>query len=325
MPSPPEPAPGSPPPAPAADAAPGRAPEIRALPIQAAPRSRRRRWLRRGTLLIALPGILFGLSRLHACASVGPRSPAEQIAALSRQTVPAAGDLPEMSYLRGGDPSLPRVLYIHGTPGNAHGWADFLVDPVPGLESVAVDRPGFGESGPKGAVPGFKQQSDAIARLLEVRNGRGTILVGHSLGGPIAAWIAAEHPDKVAGLIIVAGSLDPKLEEPGIMQRIATTGLARAFMPRAIDNSMGELDAAMSQTKLLAPLLSRITCPVIVIHGTTDALVPYANVAYIERMMTGARSLSVVTLKGQGHFVTWETPEVIREAVMTVQEGNSPD
>jgi pimeloyl-ACP methyl ester carboxylesterase len=52
-----------------------------------------------------------------------------------------------------------------------------------------------------------------------------------------------------------------------------------------------------------------------VIHGTTDELVPYDNVKYIQKMFTHAASVQVFTIEKQGHFVPWERPDLIREAV----------
>lgn len=258
----------------------------------------------------------------------GPKASKEQIAAIPRAElaerpgIDASSNVPALSYLRSGDPQSPRVIYIHGTPGSADGWADFLVSPIPGLEAVAVDRLGFGKSGPHDGrgEPSFAMQAKAVEPLLVQRQGRWPILVGHSLGGPIAAWIAGANPDKVGGLVIVAGSLDPAQEKPGLGQRIATTALVRAILPRALDNSMGELDNAKTQTQLLAPLLAKITCPIIIIHGTTDALVPYDNVAYMQSMFTSAQSVKLVTLEKQGHFVPWERPDVIRDAVQELRE-----
>jgi pimeloyl-ACP methyl ester carboxylesterase len=251
----------------------------------------------------------------------GPKSTPQQVAALKRDNVAANAGVPMLSYLHAGSETDPRVIYIHGTPGEADGWADFLVDPVPGLEAVAVDRPGFGESGARdGSATDFEMQARAIAPLLVERQGKWPIVVGHSLGGPIAARLAAMYPDRVGGLVIVAGSLDPEQEKPGIGQEIATTGFVRFFLPQTLDNSMGELSAAKKQTQLLAPELKNVTCPVIVIHGTTDELVPYDNVAYIRKMLVNAGSLQVVTLEGQGHFIPWERPDTIRQAVKDLAE-----
>ncbi len=252
----------------------------------------------------------------------GPKASAQQISGLPRAAIQADESAAVLSYLHAGDSNKQRVIYIHGTPGSADGWADFLVSPVPGFEAIAVDRLGFGESGARvGGVESFEQQAAAIAPLLVEREGKWPILVGHSLGGPIASRLAAMYPERVAGLIIVAGSLDPAQEKPGLAQSIGTTGFARFFMPQVIDNSMGELDAAEAQTKLLGPELGKVTCPIVIIHGSADELVPFANVAYMEEMFIGARSVRTVRLDKQGHFVPWERPDIIRDAVSSFESA----
>ena len=77
-------------------------------------------------------------------------------------------------------------------------YSDYMHDPVEGFETVAVDRLGYGESRPKKAVVSFEEQAAAIAPLLEERRGHWPVVVGHSLGGPIAARLAADNPGKVS-------------------------------------------------------------------------------------------------------------------------------
>lgn len=287
--------------------------------------SRVRRHPRVSAVALLVLGLGVWIVTAQSCSMPGPKSTREQIAALERDHIRATERDPSLSFLRAGDASAPRVIYIHGTPGSAEGWADFLTDPVPGLEAISVDRLGFGKSdGRSGGVDSFEAQARAIAPLLVQRRGHWPILVGHSLGGPIAARLAALHPDRVGGLVLVAGSLDPAQERPGLGQRIATTDLVRFFLPQVLDNSMGELAAAKHQTELLGPELSNISCPVIVIHGTTDELVPYDNVAYIRSMLVNARSLDIVTLPRQGHFIPWERADTIREAVLRLKPGTNP-
>lgn len=260
-------------------------------------------------------GLLVGVVTVVAlkasgCAGVGPKASKEQINQLKRTT---AGET--LSYLHGGDEVDPRVIYVHGTPGDGTGFADFLVTPVTGLHAISIDRPGFGQSGSGGAMVSFEEQAWPIEPLLVRRNGRWPVLMGHSLGGPIVARVAADYPDKVAGIVIVAGSLDPELEKIGTMQSVAQTGFVRFFLPRALDNGLMELKDAKQQTTDLATVLERVRCPVIIIHGTVDKLVPFGNVAYMKRTLTRAASVEVVELEGQGHFIPWQRPEEIRHAV----------
>lgn len=290
---------------------------------------RLRTWLRRRWYFVLATLGIFGIGMSQSCSVPGPRASKGEIGALTRDRLPPRQNdgltIPAVSFLRAGDPARPRVIYIHGTPGDSTAWADFLVEPEPGFESVAIDRPGFGKSGPDdgSGEPRQEMQARAIEPLLVQRDGRWPILVGHSLGGPIAARVAAMYPDRVSGLVIVAGSLDPAEENPGLGQRIASTSLVRAIMPRALDNAMGELSAAKDETTLLAPLLAGITCPTIVIHGDKDKLVPVSNAEYAKRMLTGTRSVRVEILHGRGHFVPWQRPDAIRSAIGELGSGDA--
>ena len=241
----------------------------------------------------------------------------------------AAGALPGrvIRYLRAGAAESPRVIYIHGTPGDAEGWMRYLEHPVPGFEAWAIDRPGFGGSSlarqgaageqsiEKDAVTAFAQQAAAIEPLLVKQGGRWPVLVGHSLGGPIACRVAAEHPDMVGGLVILAGSLDPEQEKLAWYNDLADWAVLSWMLDRSIRIANHEVLAAKAETELLRPLLKNIRCPVVVVHGRKDDLVPFANVAYMQRELTGAASLRVIDLPEANHFLPWAQERTVREAV----------
>lgn len=227
------------------------------------------------------------------------------------KTIAATG----LGYAVSGDAAGRRVICIHGTPGSHRVWEKLLRAPLPDTEIVAVDRLGFGRSG-KNAVTGYQEQAAAIAPLLESRNGRKTIIVGHSLGGPIAARLAAMYPEQVGGLIIVAGSLDPELEKLHILQRVFVHPVLRRLWPHPLGNTALELLAARHENQKLQPELSKITCPVTVIHGTADRLVPYANTVYAKRHMPRA---ALVTLSGRSHFIPQLHAGHIRNAIMAMR------
>ena len=214
-----------------------------------------------------------------------------------------------------GDPTGQRVIYIHGAPGSADNWGSFLTEPMEDLEHVAIDRPGFGESSHTGAVPSLAEQAAAIKPLLVERNGRWPILVGHSLGGPIAAQAAAEYPDRVGGIIIIAGALDPDLEKVLFIQRIGDIPLLDLLVPQPLRYANRELIPLEGELRKLGKRLDEITCPIVIIHGTMDSLVPYKNVAYMQEAFAGNDHVEVITLDGEDHFTIWTSPEQVREAI----------
>lgn len=248
----------------------------------------------------------------------GPGYSEAELARITRLSVavPELGVLAErrLSYLLSGDPRGVRVIYIHGTPGSATDLAHFVLDPVPGTESVAVDRLGFGESDPR-AVASFAAQARAIASLLEDRGAGRTILVGHSLGGPIAARLAADYPERVGGLVIVSGSLDPSLEKPRWFNHAAALPVVNPLLARPWRNSNVELMAAPAQTRELDRVLERVSAPTVVIHGERDSLVPVGNASYMRRKLSHLELIEIRRLPGEGHFVPWSRPDVIRAAV----------
>ncbi len=274
---------------------------------------------------------------LPSCGPVIVADKATNLAAMREQITFEHTPGRTLSYLRSGDDTLPRLIYIHGTPGDATEWASYLTDPVPGFETIAIDRLGFGQSTTtledadgfnpgtrkpiKRAIVAFEEQAASIAPLLIERHGKRPIILGHSLGGPIAARLAAMYPDRVGGLVILAGSLDPALEELKWYNHLADWAPVSWLLDPALRISNHEILAAKEQTTLLAPVLSNITCPVVVIQGMLDELVPKDNADYIERTFVNAASMRVIRLPKAGHFLPWEHEPEVRAAIQAVAES----
>jgi pimeloyl-ACP methyl ester carboxylesterase len=153
---------------------------------------------------------VIALVLLGACSRGEDPALAAAKARLARSSYEAPALGLRVSFLHAGESDGRTIVFVHGTPGSAEGWADYLVGVPKGLRYVAVDRPGFGQSWPGTAVTSLQDQAQALVPLL--RTDRPPILVGHSLGAPIIALLAAGHPDQVGGLILLAGALDPARE-----------------------------------------------------------------------------------------------------------------
>ena len=101
------------------------------------------------------------------------------------------------------------IILVHGTPGSASAWERYLEHPVANARMIAIDRLGFGRSAKGGVERSIGEHARCLEPLLGEPGEPPAILVGHSLGGPIVAWAAAEFPERVAGIVIIAGALDP--------------------------------------------------------------------------------------------------------------------
>ena len=205
---------------------------------------------------------------------------------------------------------------MHGTPGSWDNFSAYIEDPPPGLELVALDRPGFGSSEPSHAVPALTDQVAAIEPLLVERDGRWPVLVGHSLGGPIIVRAAVEHPDRVGGLVVLAGNMDPELEDLRWYNHVGA--FISPFLSRNLRNSNDELGPQRAELELLAPLLDQVRCPVLIVHGLDDDLVPFENAEYLWDALENAARVELKPLEGENHVFLWTRPEVVRAAIEKV-------
>jgi pimeloyl-ACP methyl ester carboxylesterase len=253
------------------------------------------------------------------CAPPGPRMNESATGALRSRIAVSMPVGTDVSVLRAGDSSAPRLILVHGTPGSASSWADYLLSPPAGMDVLALDRPGFGESGPEGAMPALAEQAAAVLALLPT-DGRPVVLLGHSLGGPVVARVAADHPERVRGLVLLAASLDPALEHIHPMQHVGAWAPVRYLLPRVIRNANAELMALKPELEALAAVLPRITAKVVIVHGTKDDLVPVANVAFMQAHLTGARCVKTLLLEGRNHFLPWNSEAEVREAIRLALE-----
>jgi len=218
------------------------------------------------------------------------------------------------------DDDGPPIVYVHGTPGDATSWNRYLHEPVGGSLSIAVDRLGFHKSENGGAFTSFADQAAALQPVLGDRERAAPILVGHSLGGPIIASAAADYPGRVAALVIVAGSLDPALEKLQWYNHAMRSPLVSIWFPKAATYSNEEVIAARRETEALAERLKLVTCPVVIVHGTADSLVPFENVAFMEKQFINASTVEVMTLPDADHFIIWTDAYKIRAAIERARE-----
>lgn len=147
-----------------------------------------------------------------------------------------------------GPVGAPVAFMLHGLPGSAEDWDRLGEALASTFHVVAIDRPGYGGSGPSTlSVPA---QVDLYAELL-VSLPRGplpALVLGHSYGAVPAAELAARHGSLVGGLVLLAPALreeradrEPPPGAEAIMRMLDRPRVA-AFLQATI---LGEVGRAM--------------------------------------------------------------------------------
>ncbi len=103
----------------------------------------------------------------------------------------------------GSGTALPVVL-LHSLAGNSTHWAKQLEHLRRARRAVALDLRGHGRSEqPRNgdySIAGMAGDVGAVADTLGIER---FVLIGHSMGGGVALRYAGQHPERVAGLVLV--------------------------------------------------------------------------------------------------------------------------
>jgi acylglycerol lipase len=238
-------------------------------------------------------------------------------------------------------PARPKslVVVVHGLKDHG-GRYDALAEGLnaAGVTVVAFDLRGHGRSaGDRAWVTRFAQfDSDLAAELRAAREtcpGVPLVLLGHSMGGAIAARFALDHPDLLRGLVLSAPALRPPLTAPpgaaGIVRLLSVVAPhARVFRPDipgfsrvpAVLAAMGVdplIDPRPVPARTAAELLRtmvtvrddapRLQMPLLVFAGTADRVTdPAGGREFVERSHSTRRQFRSVP---DAFHDLWHEPE----------------
>jgi pyruvate dehydrogenase E2 component (dihydrolipoamide acetyltransferase) len=246
-----------------------------------------------------------------------------------------------LHYLHTGPTTLPDVLpvldrgtpilLVHGGGRNAGDWKRQLAGLGDRHSVVALDLPAHGRSTGIEALPTIEDYARVVEAFARVLLRRKAILVGWSMGFSIALSLAARHPDRWAGLVLMAG-LPYWRPEPGFLEPLHDVVRGRLpqqfntlmFSPATSMDVMREVwmeqvktDPRVLYGDFLAgglfdgrPLLPRVRTPTLVIHGADDKLVSLEQAQATAGAIAGAR---LEVIPAAGHVPQVEQAERFNE------------
>lgn len=241
------------------------------------------------------------------------------------------------------------VLFIHGLGSSADRWLD-IPDALSmvGLHTIAMDLPGFGLSDKPGdmdyTIGEFvRLVADFIPQVGMAKekesSANKTTVVGHSLGGYIAAQLAVDHPELVDGLVLIntSGMLEgptPLLQHYHDAAMSPTRESVRAIFQQLVADPIRVADALVDgfiyrttqpgakhafksafdnsvYNQIGAGRLKQIDgrkIPTLIIWGRHDNLIPLVYSKIFQEAIEGSR---IEIVEDAGHAPFAEKPAIV--------------
>lgn len=234
------------------------------------------------------------------------------------------------------------VVLLHGLGANRSVWRKAVPALSRTRDVIAVDLLGFGDS-PRPEGPfALTTMSDAVIGLLDRLELDSVDLVGNSLGGWLAMFLAIEHPDRVRKLVAVgpaflfglpealsakalAAGAGPKDMESmrAYLKRVRRDGdtLSEDVVRGYLDDRLAARDEASIRAvarsikegeNLLTGRLQNLQAPALVVHGRHDGVVP---LALSDRVASEIEGSKLIVLEESAHWPQLEEPEVFVRVV----------
>lgn len=244
------------------------------------------------------------------------------------------------------------VLISHGL-GEHSGRYKHLIRFLRGhhISFYAIDHKGHGKSGGKrGHTESFMDYIDDLKQFKDTVidkevHGSPVVLLGHSMGGLIAAKYALTYPNTIDALILSAPAFFPGRPIPAL--QITAAKILAALMPRATQsNKLNPEDLATDAETVDAyikdPLVhdrisfkwfveflatadiclkqaNQLTMPLLAIHGKNDRMVDIKGSETVYQK-AGSRDKQLILFDGLRHETMNEIPEERKKVLETVSE-----
>jgi 2-hydroxymuconate-semialdehyde hydrolase len=228
------------------------------------------------------------------------------------------------------------ILLLHGTGRSVADWQEGLAERLAQTHRViGIDYYGHGLSDRghrwRYGISLWAQQAVDVLDALEIER---VTVVGHSVGGCVAAIFTADHPERVDRAVFIGHgiAMDPIQIVPlipgiGEMRMARTAIFSDVFSPQHEHRLMAAYSIRDTRAALLTFLRRQYTIdglrlvtgtyedirrPVLQVHGAEDASIPIAAGRNLSSRIDDVRFMAVA---GVGHDVHIEAPVKLAEAI----------
>lgn len=187
--------------------------------------------------------------------------------------------------------SSPVILLLHGWGQNSSHWLPLVDRLDPRFRYFLLDLPGFGSTASLPGTPSLPEYAAFVLDFIAKKQLKSVILFGHSFGGQLAVYLAANHPEMFSHLILLSPSAVRRTGMPVRLKSSLLHSLKSLFiffpsiLRRPLYRLLVSSDYAATSsanrqvfTRIikedLTSLLPQIPHPVYILWGDNDTAIP---------------------------------------------------
>lgn len=147
-----------------------------------------------------------------------------------------------LSHRMHGNRKNPAVLMLHGFLGRKEDWGEAATVLSDAYYVVTVDLPGHGRSvaGIGDEFYSMSGSAQAVVELLDQSSVDRCGIIGYSMGGRLALYLAAQHPDRFGCAVIESASPGLKTDEERQSRRLSDNALAGQLLSRDLGQFLSD-------------------------------------------------------------------------------------
>ncbi len=239
---------------------------------------------------------------------------------------------------RGGSGKM--LIFLHGAAGFP-GWTPFFEQLAAKCDVLAPEHPGFGASDSPASIRNIADVAMYYLDLLDSLDARDVHLVGHSLGGWIAAEVAVRNCSRIASLSLIAPA---GLRVKGVpmgdnfiwspRETAENLFYDRSFTEAMLARTLSEAEVEIQLTnRLMAAKLGweprwfnpalegwlhRVQAPTLILWGKDDKLFPSR---YADAWANSLPDATVDIIPQCGHLPLVEKADVAAQKILAFVDG----
>ncbi len=244
------------------------------------------------------------------------------------------------------------VLLLPGFTCTAEVWQDIETTLTPNHELHLMTFAGFGDTTPI-SFPWLPQIKEALLTYVEENKLHKPVIIGHSMGGTLALWLAADHPDVFSKVIVVDGLpamgalMMPNYDSEKIAYETPYNKQMLEMDTTAFKNMATQMAGSMTLNKAKVPQLtewilqadretyvygytdllkldlredlSNITIPVTILAATHPYGKEMAEATYNSQYKQ-LKKYDIYFAENAGHFIMFDQPEWFKQKIASELE-----